>query len=285
MITPLKDYQKDSITSYKELCSCRPQDAEELRDSHSPWLFIGLSYVSWLLIVIVTAFLIYLVYPRFVSLHIHGEIVLLVGAIGGLTIIGGGLTLIYLTVLLKKDLLYPHGEKSVTVKVLYPINSYLAKLIGINRKKVGNSFVEVNNRMINALAKEKRISAKKILILLPHCIQLSACQRRVTNDINNCISCGKCDIKDVLALKEKYNLEAVSVATGGTLARKIIIETKPTLIIAVACERDLVSGIQDAYPIPVYGILNIRLNGPCHNTIIPIDELENIIKYVQEFNG
>jgi len=63
------------------------------------------------------------------------------------------------------------------------------------------------------------------------------------------------------------------VATGGTLARRLIVEIKPTLILAVACERDLVSGILDAYPIPVYGILNQRPHGPCNNTTVDLEKV------------
>jgi len=50
-------------------------------------------------------------------------------------------------------------------------------------------------------------------------------------------------------LAEKYGVD-LAVATGGTIARRIVVETHPDLIIAVACERDLTSGIQDTTPLP-----------------------------------
>ena len=41
------------------------------------------------------------------------------------------------------------------------------------------------------------------------------------------------------------------------------------------------SGIQDVYPLPAVGVLNIRQNGPCYNTHVDIEEvraqLEKII--------
>jgi len=64
------------------------------------------------------------------------------------------------------------------------------------------------------------------------------------------------------------------VATGGTLARRIVVEKKPDIIIAVACERDLTSGIQDSFPIPVFGVLNMRPFGPCYDTDIDLDLVE-----------
>ena len=87
-------------------------------------------------------------------------------------------------------------------------------------------------------------------------------------------------IGPISQLAEKYNL-VISVATGGTLARKVVVETKPSFIIAVACERDLSLGIQEVYPIPVYGVLNERPFGPCVNTTVDLEKLENIIQLVQ----
>jgi hypothetical protein len=69
----------------------------------------------------------------------------------------------------------------------------------------------------------------------------------------------------------------IAVATGGTLARRIIVENRPEAIVAVACELDLTTGIQDSYPIPVIGILNDRPNGPCINTKVDIQKVRSAI--------
>ena len=53
---------------------------------------------------------------------------------------------------------------------------------------------------------------------------------------------------------------------------------RPNAILAVACERDLTSGIQDVFPMPVIGVLNRRPNGPCFNTSVDIDAIEEEIK-------
>lgn len=63
------------------------------------------------------------------------------------------------------------------------------------------------------------------------------------------------------------------VATSGTLARQIVIKTSRKLALAIACERDLMSGIQDVYPLPAVGVLNIRPNGPCFNTHVDMAEV------------
>jgi len=119
------------------------------------------------------------------------------------------------------------------------------------------------------------------LILLPHCLQHHECPWKITFDIENCRRCGKCDIAKLAEIAEFYNTE-VRVATGGTLARKVVSDYRPTMILAVACGRDLSSGIIDSHPIPVFGIPNIRPFGPCFDTRVDVDEITNVL---QELTG
>lgn len=145
-------------------------------------------------------------------------------------------------------------------------NSYISK-----------KFLKWNNKRILKYAFRKKIKANQVAILLPHCIQKYDCQLKITSDINNCKQCGQCKIGDILKLQKKYNIKA-KVATGGTLARMFLKEERPKLVIAIACERDLVSGIYDAFPMPVYGVFNKIINGPCINTDVAIEEIESILE-------
>jgi len=77
----------------------------------------------------------------------------------------------------------------------------------------------------------------------------------------------------LLALRDRFGVH-LAVAPGGTIARRIVKQKRPAIIIAVACYRDLSSGIQDTYPLPVFGVLNERPNGPCLDTTVPIERLE-----------
>ena len=91
--------------------------------------------------------------------------------------------------------------------------------------------------------------------------------------------CGRCDIKDLVLLGQRFGID-ISVATGGTLARKVIVEKRPQLVLAVACERDLTSGIKDCYPLPVIGVLNERPNGPCYNTIVDVSAIDAALRRI-----
>ena len=191
-----------------------------------------------------------------------------------LFLIGGGFTLIF-TILRGKNLFFNRRIRGVMIRFLFPLLVIVGKLIGIKKDQVRRSFIEVNNQLV--LNEAKEIKPEKLLILLPHCLQFHECAFRITGDIENCKKCGKCRIKELVELNEKYNVP-ISVATGGTLARRIVVEKRPDIIIGVACERDLTSGIQDSFPIPVYGILNKRPFGPCYDTDVAMEMVERGIK-------
>jgi hypothetical protein len=131
------------------------------------------------------------------------------------------------------------------------------------------------------IAQAKRIKGDRILVLLPHCLQIDICNRKITNDLSNCMRCGRCPVGGFIEAGERYDLK-IEVVNGGTLARKRVAMFKPRGIIAVACERDLTLGIQDVHPVPVYGVINDRPHGPCVNTCVDMDTVDQAIKFFKD---
>lgn len=177
-----------------------------------------------------------------------------------------------------RDIPLPYARKlrSIAVKYFLPVFIFIGKLIGVSKEEVQHAFVRVNNELVLSYCRDGH-PPDRILLLMPHCLQNSDCSVKITYKAENCKRCGKCVIKSLLELSERYNT-ALSVATGGTIARRIVVETRPDLIIAVACERDLTSGIRDTAPLPVYGIFNRRPHGPCFNTQVDIEAVEAVLK-------
>jgi hypothetical protein len=102
-----------------------------------------------------------------------------------------------------------------------------------------------------------------LLILLPRCLEKET-KRQVV---------------------ERVNGRAVQIVTaaGGEAARNAIKQHNPSLILAVACERDLISGIKDvAEKIPVLAIPNKRPEGPCKNTHLLLTDLDEALKIIAE---
>ena len=138
------------------------------------------------------------------------------------------------------------------------------------------AFISLHNDfVINELCRRKNFYGRA-LILLPHCLQLASCPHKITFDLNNCKRCGACVITEFMALSEEIDID-IFVATGGTAARKVIRQTRPEFVIAVACERDLLSGIEETLSIPVIGIINERPNGDCYNTTVDISQIRGIL--------
>ncbi|HBZ55399.1 MAG TPA: hypothetical protein DEO88_08335 [Syntrophobacteraceae bacterium] len=236
---------------------------------------IGLLSLACITIVLILL-LIYVV-PTYGLSRIHPRLPMILGlltlvlAMG--VMLGGGL-LITVT-LLGHDVPFSRKLRGVAVKGLLPVLIVTGKLVGLKREQVQHAFVAVNNDLVLAHCKNGR-RPSRILLLMPHCLQDKDCSVKVTHTVENCKRCGKCAIKDLLQLSEKYHVD-LAVATGGTIARRIVVEKRPDLIIAVACERDLTSGIQDTTPLPVYGIFNQRPFGPCLNTQVSIAQVEAVL--------
>ena len=166
--------------------------------------------------------------------------------------------------------------RGIMARVMLPLMVLFARLFHISKSRVRTSFISVNNEMV--AAEDEHYQSGEVLVLLPHCLQSSRCSHRLTYNIQNCQRCGACPVDGLLSLAERYGVH-LAIATGGTIARRIVVQKRPRLIVAVACERDLSSGIQDTYPIPVYGVLNERPNGPCLDTRVPLPRLEAALRH------
>jgi hypothetical protein len=164
------------------------------------------------------------------------------------------------------------------IKLFLPLMVLVGGLFKIPRIKIERAFVEMNNRMVRAMiAGGRRFSPEKIIILMPHCIQWEDCKVKVTKDVANCVNCGRCEISELLTLAQEYGIK-LFVLTGGTIARRKLSEFRPDAVVAVACERDLTSGVQDAYPLPVLAVINKRPHGYCMNTGVDIGAIKGAIE-------
>jgi len=119
----------------------------------------------------------------------------------------------------------------------------------------------VHNTVLKA--SPNSLSAERLLVLLPRCLE------RATRS-------------QVLDRIDTFGAKTVT-ASGGEEARKAIQEHRPSAILAIACERDLISGLKDvADRIPVLAIANKRPQGPCKNTQLPIEELDAALRFLAE---
>ncbi len=125
------------------------------------------------------------------------------------------------------------------------------------RDWVENASVKVYNTL--ALLRGRKVGKGELLLLIPRCLS-------------------KDTLDGVLGIAGKYGVP-VFVATRGQLARRVIRERRPRAVVAVACERDMVSGLHDvAGKIPVLGLTMTLPSGPCKDAVLNLGKLEEWVQ-------
>ncbi|RLB04446.1 MAG: hypothetical protein DRG59_10290 [Deltaproteobacteria bacterium] len=218
--------------------------------------FIWIASVLLLLILLGSWGVWFLISPRIQQLGSTPTFYLKILFWGGV----GLFALFYLLVLVEiatgKIAFFPYRVSEGFLLFLLPKIVWLGNKIGLSRDQIGNAFIKANNALTASY--NKKLNRSKILVLLPRCLKKEV-------------------RKSILSMVEGYDC-AVHTVGGGEQARQAVIKEKPTCIIALACERDLVSGIKDvALKIPVMGIPNQRPEGPCKNTLVDLKMFEEIL--------
>ncbi len=207
-------------------------------------------------ILVALAFGLYMIEPRLRLIHPA-----LLYGMRGLTVVFIVLALAWgvlvaVSVFSGRNLVFDSRLGQVTAARILPLALAIARRLGISRDRLGNSFVFFSNAIVRA---SHRPGAGDTIILLPRCLRKDVRQ-------------------EVQELAERAGVK-VFTATGGGQARSIIREERPSAVIGVACERDLMSGIHDVAPkMPTMGVTNRRPEGPCKNTLVDMNELKKAIE-------
>lgn len=139
---------------------------------------------------------------------------------------------------------------------LMRLTSRVADRFG-RRDWVENAAVKVYNAL--AMTRGRKVGQGELLVLIPRCLS-------------------KDTLDGVLRIAGQYGVP-VFVATRGQLARRVIRERRPRAVVAVACERDMVSGLHDvAGKIPVLGLTMTLPSGPCKDASVNLGQLEEWVR-------
>jgi hypothetical protein len=233
-----------------------PQSCEENIDEGSR-TFLLVSLAALAILIAAGALFWYLVIPRIESFgRIWAQTVTITLAIAAAGLLGWYVTL-FIRVMTRRtylDICFIRGRNLIFY--LLPFTMKLASSLGISRDRLSHSFIKVSNVLVRP-----DTGSGPVLALFPRCLR---------KDIRS-------EIQDICG---KYPDVIFNTAAGGTAARRIIRETHPRAIIAVACERDLMSGIRDVAPrIPVIGIPNSRPHGPCKDTTLDLEKFGSAVEF------
>lgn len=149
------------------------------------------------------------------------------------------------------------GEAGVLAWMM-PGLERLGTALGVSRDRAGNALLRVYNGLAVARARPG-VSPDELLILLPRCL-------------------GREAMRGALEVGQRYGVP-LFVAPRGRHAREMIARRRPRGVVAVACERDLVSGVHDvAGRLPVLGTTLRLPEGPCRNTEVELAALERQVR-------
>jgi len=125
------------------------------------------------------------------------------------------------------------------------------------RDWVEHAAIDVYNAL--AARRKRTVGRGELLVLIPRCLSKQA-------------------LDGVLAIAGRYEVP-VFVATRGQLARRVIRERRPRAVVAVACERDMTTGLRDvAGKLPVLGLTMRLPNGPCRDAVLDLAVMERWVK-------
>jgi hypothetical protein len=222
-------------------------------------LFLTYYFAALFAVTAVSMAVYYMISPRLYGFSPALDAVVMWAVAGVFTAVFVWSLMLFITVVTGRNIMLAFKSEGLHVEWLYPAVFKIAAVFGISRDRVGNSLVKVNNALI--FATKKRFSASNLLVLLPRCLDP---EMRLK----------------VAEVTKKYSCR-VFTATGGSSARQMVKKIRPDAIIVVAFERDLVAGMSDSPKvIPIIAITNIRPHGPCKDTVIDVDELENAIRFL-----
>ena len=222
----------------------------------SPTLFFAWSTLTIVIGLGVIAIALFLLAPRLGGLHpaaprILWSGLLIIGALGW-----AWWAALFLSYTSGRPLLPERLAERGPFLQLMRLTSAVAGRFG-RRDWVENAAVKVYNGL--AIMRGRKVGQGELLLLIPRCLS------KVTLD-------------GVLGVAGKYGVP-VFVATRGQLARRVIRERRPMAVVAVACERDMVSGLHDvAGKIPVLGLTMTLPSGPCKDASLDLDQLERWVR-------
>jgi hypothetical protein len=222
----------------------------------SPILFFGWSAAALVAALAAGAVLLYLLGPRLALLHPTVPAVLWSGLGLAAALLWAWWAVLFLSYRTGRALL-PEGlaERGPFLRLMR-LTSRVAERFG-RRDWVENAAVKIYNGL--ALLRGRKVGKGELLLLIPRCLS-------------------KETLDGVLGVAGKYGVP-VFVATRGQLARRVIRERRPKAVVAVACERDMVSGLHDvAGKVPVLGLTMTLPSGPCKDALLDLGKLEEWVR-------
>jgi hypothetical protein len=122
------------------------------------------------------------------------------------------------------------------------------------------------------------------ILLLPHCLrQSNTCKASYNDEGLQCQRCDpNCAVNLLTASAIENGYKGVCVAPGGRLALKYVEKSRPRAVVAVACEKELLEGVEGVKALAKVGLTPLTVIIPlvkdgCVNTEVNVEKALEII--------
>jgi hypothetical protein len=151
----------------------------------------------------------------------------------------------------------------------------LATKVGVEEQELFQLYVETKNRsMMKSFA---ATPYNERIVLLPQCLRAKDCPAEIGEYGYECQQCGKCSVAKIMQLTTDLGYKGVFIMPGGSLAKKVLVEHKPTASLGVACYKELVMGSYLCEKVGVIGQGVELLKDGCINTIVNMKALKEAL--------
>lgn len=226
--------------------------------SESPRLYFSLLFLEILVVTVVlgldTWFLVHYVFAEW-PVAIVGTVLLIGAPLAAWW--HAWLFCVLAVALRSRRLAFPWFSRWLTLQV--PFIAWCGKPFGVTLDRVGSSCIAITNTL--ARLQLRALSAVRPMVLLPRCLTAETVR----------------GIKEIAA---EWDCPVVVVGAN-RLAREKVREFRPTALVAVACERDLVSGLYDfGHKLPILVMANDRPFGPCLKASVNLERVREALREI-----
>ncbi|MCX7766173.1 MAG: DUF116 domain-containing protein [Candidatus Sumerlaeia bacterium] len=161
---------------------------------------------------------------------------------------------------LKKDLAFFLRFRVFFARLTFLLGRFYHWTGLLSRDRLDNSFLQLLNLFENKRKYYSGLKAEKGggLLLMPRCIEANLRQK-------------------IIQRAQEYGI-SWALAGDGEMARVAVQKHQPGAILAIACERDLITGIRDvSQQIPILTLSVKRPQGPCKDTFVDFYVVEEYL--------
>ena len=142
---------------------------------------------------------------------------------------------------------------------------------------INRAVIALNNFAVRL--RRTRCRPHEVLVLFSRCLQRSACDRKIVEDLANCQRCGQCLVTRFLEMGERYGVR-LRIATGGREAALHAADPSVKAVVAVACDKELRAGLVASLPKAVLAQSIEWPCGPCKDTTVEFDRVEEAVRWL-----